>query len=336
MLLSAAALACFVLPLIEGRARGWPWWTLAMLAVSPMLALAFRRHEVRLARAGGDPLVAVEIFRRPGMLRGLGAILTLYLLSAFFLTFAIYLQDGLGFSPLASGLEIVPFSMGFLAGSSASASLGRWAGRAASSLGFLISAGGLLGLAGLVAFSAPPAPPAPVPLALVLGLVGFGMGTAIPTMVRVVVERVEPRHAGLVGGLVNSTLQVSAAIGVAALGGLFYAVVGSRIGARALADGFAATMLAVALCHLVGAVLAAGLSQARRRPASALALPAAQSRALPRRSTGIAGAGWQRRTAAATIAAHASPRRHRPAAARILLARRLGSDRPAGASPRSP
>jgi hypothetical protein len=39
--------------------------------------------------------------------------------------------------------------------------------------------------------------------------VGLGMGVSMPTMMRTIVERVEPRHAGPVGGIVNSTLQVS-------------------------------------------------------------------------------------------------------------------------------
>ncbi len=261
--LSAVALTCFVLPLIEGRLRGWPWWTLAMLLASPLLGWLFVTYERRLSRVGGEPLVAIETFRNSGVLRALGAILTLYLLSALFLTLAIYLQDGLGFTPLQSGLEIVPFSLGFLAASTYSAWIGRVAGRAASSLGFVLSAAGLAGLAALVAASAAPAPPSAVPLALALTVIGAGMGVSIPTMMRVVVERVEPHRAGLVGGLVNSALQVSGAVGVAALGGLFYAVVGAQDTPKVLAEGFAVTMLGVAVCHLAGAALAAGLSQPR-------------------------------------------------------------------------
>jgi hypothetical protein len=47
-------------------------------------------------------------------------------------------------------------------------------------------------------------------------------------MMLAIVERVEPRHARLVGGIVNSTLQVSAAVGIAVLGGLFYTVISAH------------------------------------------------------------------------------------------------------------
>jgi hypothetical protein len=100
-------------------------------------------------------------------------------------------------------------------------------------------------------------------------MIGFGMGLSIPTLVRVVVERVSADRAGLVGGLVNSTLQVSAAIGVALLGGLFYAALGARADPPAIAHAFALTLLGVAACHAVGGVLAAGLGQ--RRPAHSAA-----------------------------------------------------------------
>lgn len=261
IILSAAALTALVLPLIEGRERGWPAWTIALLIAAPFLAEAFRRYEIRLARAGGEPLVAMAAFRAPGLLRGIGAIGMLYALAAFFLTFAIYLQDGLGFSALASGLAILPFSAGFLLASTASPLIGRLAGRAASSAGFLTSAAGLIALSRLAAGSPGTLPP-PALLAAALALIGLGMGSSIPTMMRVIVERVEPHRAGLVGGLVNSTLQVSAALGVAVLGGLFYAVLGPQTAPAAISHAFALTMLGVAAAHLAGAALAAGLSRA--------------------------------------------------------------------------
>ncbi len=103
-----------------------------------------------------------------------------------------------------------------------------------------------------------------------LVLIGLGMGMTIPTMVRVIVERVEPHRAGLVGGMVNSTLQVSAAVAIAVLGGLFYTILGTRTDPAAVTHAFSTTLLAIAFCHVGGAVLAAGLGQRRpARPAAA-------------------------------------------------------------------
>ena len=83
-------------------------------------------------------------------------------------------------------------------------------------------------------------------------MLGFGVGTTIPTMVRAVAERVEPHRAGLVGGVVNSTLQVSAALGVAVLGGLFFVALGAHRDQAAIAHAFAITLLGVATAHAIG------------------------------------------------------------------------------------
>jgi MFS family permease len=261
--LSAATLTALVLPLIEGRERGWPWWSIALLLTTPVFGEAFRRYEIALAKRGGEPLVAMEIFRSPGLLRGVGAIATLYAMAAFFLTFSIYLQAGLGRTALEAGIAILPLSIGFLLGSSASPIVARRIGTASSSAGFALSATGLVALACVVALTPAGLAPPFAPFSAALLTMGLGMGMSIPTMMRVVVERVDQRRAGLVGGLVNSTLQVSAAIGVAVLGGLFYAVLGQRSDPQAVAHAFAITLLSVAACHAVGALLAAGLGQRR-------------------------------------------------------------------------
>jgi EmrB/QacA subfamily drug resistance transporter len=264
VVLSSLALTALVLPLVEGRERGWPWWSIVMLLTTPLFVELFRRYEIRLARAGGDPLIAIEVFQSPGLLRGLGAILTLYAMAAFFLTYSIYLQTALDFTALQAGLAILPFSTGFLFGSTFSPMLGRVMGTAAPSSGFCLSASGAAVTALLIArFPAGTIPPWPL-MAPALALIGLGMGCSIPTMVRVIVERVEPQRAGLVGGIVNSTLQVSAAIGVALLGGLFFTVLGTHSDPISVSGAFSATLLAVAVCHCGGAALAAGLGERRQ------------------------------------------------------------------------
>lgn len=263
VILSAAALGALVVPLTEGREQGWPVWSIVAALSAPMLGEAFRRYEQELAARGGEPLVPMDAFSAPGLLRGLGAILTLYAMAAFFLTFAIYMQAGLGRSALQSGLAILPVSIGFLIGSTGSPYFGQLAGRAAPSLGFFLSATGAVSLA-IVTSQAPAGVAPSFPLMTgALMLIGLGMGSSIPTMMRVIVERVDPRRAGLVGGLVNSMLQVSAAIAVATLGGLFYTVLGQRTDAQSIAHAFALTLVGVGACHLVGGLLAWGLGQRR-------------------------------------------------------------------------
>ncbi len=157
VVLSSLALTALVLPLVEGRERGWPWWSIAMLLTTPLFVELFRRYEIRLAKSGGEPLVAIEIFQSPGLLRGLGAIMTLYAMAAFFLTYSIYLQTALGFTAWQAGLSILPFSAGFLAGSTFSPAIGRRFGSMAPSLGFALSVTGTVATS-LVTGRFPPAP----------------------------------------------------------------------------------------------------------------------------------------------------------------------------------
>lgn len=268
VVLSCAALTAFVLPLVEGRERGWPLWSIVMLLTTPIFVEWFRRYEIRLAKAGGDPLIAHEIFQQRGLMRGLGAIMTLYAISTFFLIYSIYLQSALGFTALQAGLGIIPFSIGFVTGSTFSPLFGRWLGREATSLGFSLSAAGSVATA-LVAshFTAGVIPPWAL-LGPAVAVVGLGMGVSMPTMMRAIVERVEPRHAGLVGGIVNSTLQVSVAVGIALLGGLFYTVIGAHAIPATVTRAFSVTFVGIAICYAGGALLAAGLGQRKPRGAA--------------------------------------------------------------------
>jgi MFS family permease len=263
VVLSSLALGSFVVPLVEGRERGWPWWSIALLLTTPFFVEAFRRYEIRLAKAGGDPLVTIGVFQSPGLLRGVGATMTLYAIATFFLTYSIWLQSALGLTAWQAGLWILPFSIGFLIASTFSATIGRWLGMAAPSLGFALATVGSIATALVVAhFPAGAMPPWPL-IMPALALIGFGMGLTIPTMVRVIVERVEPHHAGLVGGLFNSTLQVSAAVSIAVIGGLFFTVLGGRSDPAAVTHAFTVALLAIAACHAGGALLAIGLGQRR-------------------------------------------------------------------------
>ena len=65
VLLSSAALAVFVLPLVEGRERGWPWWSIAMLLTTPLFVEAFRRYEMHLPRPAAIRWSRSRSFTRP-------------------------------------------------------------------------------------------------------------------------------------------------------------------------------------------------------------------------------------------------------------------------------
>jgi MFS family permease len=275
VVLSAGALAAFVVPLIEGRELDWPWWCFTLLAVSPLFADAFRRWELHLTRIDGDPLVAMDIFAAPGLIRGLGALGAMYAMTAFFLTYAIYLQTGLGRTPLQAGLDILPLSAGLIISSLCSPAIARRIGSAAPSLAFLISASGLFLAAQVIRMSPVGTSPSFLFLGPTLALIGVGMGLAIPMLIRVAIDRVSPDRAGLMGGLVNTVMQICAALAVAVLGGLFFFVRGPVAGPTVISHAFTVTLIGIGCMHLIGASLAVGLGQPRALRTAILAPTAA-------------------------------------------------------------
>jgi hypothetical protein len=66
-----------------------------MLVASPFALITFARYETRLSARGGDPLIAVHLLRNGAFVIGLVMALAFYMLSSFYLTFAVYLQSGL-------------------------------------------------------------------------------------------------------------------------------------------------------------------------------------------------------------------------------------------------
>lgn len=216
--LLASGLLTFVIPLIEGREHHWPWWCGALLALSAPLLVAFWHYETRLENAGRSPLVRPSLLLAPGLRRTQAAAFFFYFLAPFFLTFAVYEQVGLGHGALAASLAILPVGVGLLIGPLSGPYIARRLGHRTAGFGMALEVCGLVLTAALVKTGAPSWLPAP------LLLIGVGQGIALPALVRLNVDKVDVRWAGLAAGLVSATLQVSAAVSVALVGGLFFAI----------------------------------------------------------------------------------------------------------------
>ncbi|WP_322056105.1 MFS transporter [Paraburkholderia sp. J63] len=260
-LLLSLFLLMLVYPLTRGREAGWPAWMLFCLAAAlPMLGLLLRVEKRSLA-AGRDPLLDVRLLHNPVVALGLALAFLFYLLSAFFLTYGIYLQSGLHWSPLASGFAILPFGIGFLSSPLIMPRLVfRLGGYRVLTLGFaLITLG--LGTAAALANAAAPGAGFYVGLAVM----GIGQGLVLPSVVRIVLAEVEPAHAGVASGMVTATLQIGAAVGAATLGGVFFARVGGHPGAAEYVAGFRVAMFA--LVAILGAcvVMSMALGPMHRR-----------------------------------------------------------------------
>ncbi|GAB2726290.1 MFS transporter [Kitasatospora kifunensis] len=249
-LLSVALLSLFV-PLMEGRAVGWPLWTWLMLALFPFAAWAFVVVERRTEQSGGSPLVPLSLLRIPDMRRGLGIAVPYFTnFGAFMFILAITLQQGLKLSPVSAGLALVPLAIGYFASSLAGPRLiGRFGSR-------VITAGSLINPLGtvvlLVTVLTDYSHLSVLTLLPGMALTGLGNGLIGTPLFRVVLAKVPLERAGVGSGVLATTQQSSLALGVATLGTLFLSLVPSI--------GMAHGLAVVLGIELVGAVVITYLS----------------------------------------------------------------------------
>jgi len=247
--LLALGLLALVVPLIEGRERGWPVWSLGVLALAPLLLFVFWQHQKGRERSGASPLVSPAALSSRALRRTLLATLFFYALAAFFLIFAVYQQAGLHHGPLAAGIAILPVGLGLLLGALSGPRVARRLHARTAAFAMSLEAAGLTVAAVLAACAAPAWLPFP------LALIGIGQGIAHPALVRLNVDQVEARWAGLAAGVVSAVLQISAALSVALVGGVFFSMVPDGAGADVVADGFAFASLLIAASLAIAAAL---------------------------------------------------------------------------------
>jgi hypothetical protein len=84
-------------------------------------------------------------------------------------------------------------------------------------------------------------------------------------MAAVVLTEVESQRAGLAAGIVTFTLQVGAAVGVAAVGSVFFGVLAKQTTVAAYGEAFASALAVAASLQTIGIVLAAILNRHRHR-----------------------------------------------------------------------
>jgi EmrB/QacA subfamily drug resistance transporter len=223
--LVSTALALLLYPLIRGEAAGWPAWTLASLAGAAVLLVVFVRYERWKTDRGGSPLVVLSLFRHRSFVVGLGVGLSFFsVLAPFLVLLAEYLQSGLDLTPSAAGLRFLPFAIGFLAASFASARLAPRLGRAILQLGAGLMVIGLTTLIAVV-HSATLATSA-VAYILPLAIYGLGQGSLQAPLVNFILADVPPQDAGSASGVVTMLQQLSFALGVAVIGSVFVVALG--------------------------------------------------------------------------------------------------------------
>jgi EmrB/QacA subfamily drug resistance transporter len=243
--LFTAALVAIVLPLLDGRAHGWPAWSWACLAAGPVLLAVFAAHLRATARRGAHPLLDPAIFAVRAFRAGLTSqVLFWCQQAASYLLLALYLQQGRGLSPVSSGGVFSVLAAGYLVTSFRAPALTMRFGRRVIAAG-AVTAG--LGNAALVAAVLAHAGAAPV-AALFPGLflLGAGQGLCITPLTTTVLIHADASRAGSVSGALSTAQQVGNAIGVAVTGVVFYGLLGRGDGYGA-AYGWSLTEMGVLL-----------------------------------------------------------------------------------------
>jgi MFS family permease len=222
-----------IFPLVQGRELGWPLWTLVLLAGSlPVLALLWRR--LYRQRPGVTPLIEVGLFGRRSYAGGVAfAMVFSAAVGGTFLTINVFMQVGLGYTPLQAGLASTPWALGAMIGSGLSGALMARLGRRLLHLGLAGMATGLVLLYATLAFAGTSigASGFVVPLLAF----GAGMGAIFSPMMDIILGDVAGHELGSASSVLSAAQQLGLSIGVAALGTAFFGLVAAHAAAHAAA-----------------------------------------------------------------------------------------------------
>jgi EmrB/QacA subfamily drug resistance transporter len=260
-LLLGGALAGILLPLLE-RGGLPPAVSVASVAAGVALLAAFVVWERRVTAGGGAPVVDLGLLAVPRYRSGLlvGAAYFAGFTSIFFVL-TLYLQAGLGYTPLQAGLAQTPFALGGAVSAPLAGRVVTDVGRRVVVAGLAVAATGLVS-ALLVVAVLPPERGGQTGwwLALPLLLAGAGGGMVISPNVTLTLAEVPVKGAGSGAGVLQTVQRVGSAVGIAAVGAAFFVVLGDDRWRPALLVG-----LGVSTALVVLALLPAVLDLRRER-----------------------------------------------------------------------
>lgn len=256
----SAALLLALLPLVLGPGEGWPAWSVISLVGALPALWAFVVVERRASARGGSPLLNLEVLRPTvsWALGAQGAAVGTYFALLFVL--ALYLQEGLGYGALASGLTLVAWVAAFgLAGPLTRRLPARVSSRAAplgsSVMALAYAAIALAVLAGHHDGAL---------LIALLGVGGFGLGTAFSARLTHLMTAVPGRYAADISGVFTTTSQLAGAVGVALFGTAYLQLAGSA--SDSAVDAFTVVVAGFALAAALAAAMDCLASRAQARP----------------------------------------------------------------------
>ncbi len=239
VLLGLAILA-IMFPFVEREITPLVWLTLPAGAA---LVAVWVWWEKRTKKHGRAPMVDLEIFRTPSFANGSMLIFLYFMgITSIWIIVAIYFQDGLGHSALATGLVGLPSAI-------ASSITALWAGYNVPWYGRKIVIGGIYtGLFGLATSASVVWLHAGGHLSewwllLTLTFIGMGQGMVISPNQALSLADVPVKYAGSAGGVLQTGQRVGASVGIALITGLTFAVLARSDWTTAFIVGFGGVMI---------------------------------------------------------------------------------------------
>jgi EmrB/QacA subfamily drug resistance transporter len=231
--LLVVALLALLLGLIRGNTDGWASGrVIGLLVAGGLLLVGFVVRQL----TARTPMVDLRLFAGRSFLGvGIAAFAGSATLVASTTYLALYVQNALGYSPLAAGLRFLPLTVvSFVAAPIAARQAGRIPDRMLLGGALALIAVGMWlasGLSGSTSWTH-----------LLPGFVlaGAGMGISSAALSSAALSAVEPGRAGMATGTVNTLRQLGVAVGVAVLGAIFQrrttAVAADKLTSRDLLD----------------------------------------------------------------------------------------------------
>ena len=225
--LAGAGMFLLVFPLAQGHELGWPLWITGMLVASAPVLAGFAWYQVHRRRAGATPLVELGIFRNRGFSSGvLFSVVFVGSMGGIVLIFNVFLQAGLGFSPWHSAITTAPWAAGAFIGSAIGGMTMGALGRRVLLVGLVVEAAGLLVLYAVLRGAGAGVGTVDLLVPMIVG--GIGMGMVFVPLFDIVMAGVELHEMGSASGVLQTVNSLGMALGVAGIGGIFFALLGTK------------------------------------------------------------------------------------------------------------
>lgn len=227
--------------IIESSANGWQMGSVLFIFFGIVSFAFFIWRQIK----AGNPIIKPTLFKNRGFSAGL-------LLGFFFFgivaglayLISLFLILGLGATPLAASMEMVPLSVGIIIASILTPQLIKKIGRNIIGIGLVLI---LIGL-GIMSYQLTLRLSNPWAFAPAIFLMGSGMGFCFGTLFDFTIGDITPEEAGSASGSLSAVQQLSSSIGAAAITSVFFIAQQSGSIEFSMERSFVVIVFAILLC----------------------------------------------------------------------------------------